>query len=434
MANGVAPRQIEPVNQRELGLSKRRVVVTGMGIISPVGSTLDTAWANVLAGRSGIAPITRFDTSAFPCRFGGAVQGFELEKYLPQKEARRMDEFMHYGIAAGVEAMQDSGLDLNRIDLDRAGVVTGSGIGGLYTIQEEHNAYLAAQSPRKISPFFVPSTIINMISGHLSIRFGLRGPNLGVVTACTTSTHAIGVGFRTIQYGDADVVLAGGSEMATTVMGLGGFGQAKALSTRNDNPAEASRPWDKDRDGFVLSDGGGAMVLEELEHARARGARIYAELAGFGMSGDAHHITAPPEDGNGAKRAMQSAMADAGLNATAVQYINAHATSTQLGDLAETRAIKGAFGSATASLAVSSTKSVTGHLLGAAGVVEAIFSALAIRDQVAPPTINLQQPDEGCDLDYIPGTARPMRIDAALSNSFGFGGTNGTLALKRFQA
>ena len=403
-----------------------------MGIISPVGSTLETAWSNVVNGVSGIGPITRFDTSAFPCRFGGAVQGFELEKYLPPKEARRMDEFMHYGIASGVDAMTDSGLDLGSIDLDRAGVVTGSGIGGLYTIQEEHNAYLAAQSPRKISPFFVPSTIINMISGHLSIRFGLRGPNLGVVTACTTSTHAIGVGMRTIQYGDADIILAGGSEMATTVMGLGGFGQAKALSTRNDSPQEASRPWDKDRDGFVLSDGGGAMVLEELEHARRRGARIYAELVGFGMSGDAHHITSPPEDGNGARRAMQSAMRDAGLSPADVHYINAHATSTHLGDLAETQAIKGALGSAAAKVAVSSTKSVTGHLLGAAGVLEAILTTLAIRDQVAPPTMNLHAPDEGCDLDYVPLAARRMRIDAALSNSFGFGGTNGTLALRRF--
>jgi 3-oxoacyl-[acyl-carrier-protein] synthase II len=413
-------------------LSKRRVVITGMGIVSPVGSTVETAWANVVGGVSGIAPITRFDVSAFPCHFGGAVKDFQLDQYLPPKEARRMDEFMHYGIAAGVQAVADSGLDLGKIDLDRAGVVTGSGIGGLYTIEEEHNAFLSANSPRKISPFFVPSTIINMISGHLSIRFGLRGPNLGVVTACTTSTHAIGVGFRTIQYGDADIILSGGSEMATTKMGLGGFGQAKALSTRNESPQEASRPWDKDRDGFVLSDGGGALILEELEHARRRGARIYAELVGFGMSGDAHHITAPPEDGNGARRAMQSAMRDAALNPQDVQYVNAHATSTNLGDLAETRAIKGAFGDVAAKLAISSTKSVTGHLLGAAGVVEAIFCALAIRDQIAPPTMNLHTPDEGCDLDYVPMAARKMRIDAVLSNSFGFGGTNGTLALRRF--
>jgi len=413
-------------------LSKRRVVVTGLGIVSPVGSTVESAWANVVNGVSGIAPITRFDTTEFPCRFGGAVKDFQLDKYLSSKEARRMDEFMHYGIAAGIDAMADSGLDLEKTDLDRVGVITGSGIGGLSTIEVVHNAFLEGNNPRKITPFFVPSTIINMISGHLSIRFGLRGPNLGVVTACTTSTHAVGMAMRTIQYGDADAVLAGGSEMATCVLGVGGFGQAKALSTRNDAPTEASRPWDKDRDGFVLSDGGGAMMLEELEHAKRRGARIYAEVAGFGMSGDAHHITAPPEDGNGARRAMQIALRDAGMNSGDVQYINAHATSTELGDVAETLAIKGAFGADAAKLAISSTKSVTGHLLGAAGVVEAIFSTLAIRDQVAPPTINLHVPGEGCDLDYVPRTARKMRIDAALSNSFGFGGTNGTLVLRRF--
>jgi 3-oxoacyl-[acyl-carrier-protein] synthase II len=413
-------------------VSKRRVVVTGMGIVSPAGSTLESAWANVVAGVSGIAPITRFDVSAFPCKFGGAVKDFVLEQYLPAKEARRMDEFMHYGIAAGVQAMADSGLDLQKVDLDLAGVIMGSGIGGLQTIEDSHNDFLSAQSPRKISPFFVPSTIINMIAGHLSIRFGLRGPNLGVVTACTTSTHALGLGLRTIQYGDADIVLAGGAEMATTRMGLGGFGQAKALSTRNDSPAEASRPWDRDRDGFVLSDGGGAMVLEELEHAKARGARIYAELAGFGMSGDAHHITSPPEDAHGARRAMEVAIRDARLNLDQIQYLNAHATSTPLGDKAECAGIKKAFGAAAAKLAVSSTKSVTGHLLGAAGVVEAIFSTLAIRDQVAPPTINLHNPDEGCDLDFVPNTARQMKIDAAVSNSFGFGGTNGTVVLRRF--
>ena len=413
-------------------MSKRRVVVTGLGIVSPVGSTVESAWANVVNGVSGIAPITRFDTTEFPCRFGGGVKDFQLDKYLSAKEARRMDEFMHYGIAAGVDAMADSGLDLEKTDLDRVGVITGSGIGGLSTIEVVHNAFLDGNNPRKITPFFVPSTIINMISGHLSIRFGLRGPNLGVVTACTTSTHAVGMAMRTIQYGDADAVLAGGSEMATCVLGVGGFGQAKALSTRNDAPTEASRPWDKDRDGFVLSDGGGAMMLEELEHAKRRGARIYAEVAGFGMSGDAHHITAPPEDGNGARRAMQIALRDAGMNGGDVQYINAHATSTELGDVAETLAIKGAFGADAAKLAISSTKSVTGHLLGAAGVVEAIFSTLAIRDQVAPPTINLHVPGEGCDLDYVPGAARNMRIDAALSNSFGFGGTNGTLVLRRF--
>jgi 3-oxoacyl-[acyl-carrier-protein] synthase II len=403
-----------------------------MGIVSPAGSTLESAWANVVAGVSGIAPITRFDVSAFPCRFGGAVKGFVLEQYLPPKEARRMDEFMHYGIAAGAQAMADSGLDLTKIDLDLAGVIMGSGIGGLQTIEDAHNDFLSAQSPRKISPFFVPSTIINMIAGHLSIRFGLRGPNLGVVTACTTSTHALGLALRTIQYGDADVILAGGAEMATTRMGLGGFGQAKALSTRNESPTEASRPWDRDRDGFVLSDGGGAMVLEELEHAKARGARIYAELAGFGMSGDAHHITSPPEDAHGARRAMEVAIRDARLNVDEIQYLNAHATSTPLGDKAECAGIKKTFGAAAAKLAVSSTKSVTGHLLGAAGVVEAIFSTLAIRDQVAPPTINLHNPDEGCDLDFVPNTARQMKIDVAVSNSFGFGGTNGTVVLRRF--
>ena len=413
-------------------MGKRRVVITGLGIVSPVGSTVATAWDNVINGVSGIAPITRFDVTDFPCRFGGAVKDFQLDKYLSAKEARRMDEFMHYGIASGVEAMHDSGLDLAKADLDRVGVITGSGIGGLSTIEEVHKAFLDGSNPRKITPFFVPSTIINMISGHLSIRFGLRGPNLGVVTACTTSTHAVGVAMRTIQYGDADVILAGGSEMATCALGVGGFGQAKALSTRNDAPTEASRPWDKDRDGFVLSDGGGAMILEELEHAKRRGANIYAEVAGFGMSGDAHHITAPPEDGNGARRAMQTALRDAGLNPADVQYVNAHATSTELGDVAETLAIKGAFGAEAANLAISSTKSVTGHLLGAAGVVEAIFTALALRDQVAPPTMNLHQPGEGCDLDYVPLAARRMRIEAALSNSFGFGGTNGTLALRRF--
>jgi 3-oxoacyl-[acyl-carrier-protein] synthase II len=414
-------------------LSKRRVVVTGLGIISPVGSTVDTAWSNVVNGVSGIGPITRYDPTDFPCRFGGAVRDFTLDKYLSAKEARRMDEFMHYGIAAGVDAMADSGLDLEKTDLDRIAVIMGSGIGGLETIQSQHKEFLeAGNNPRKISPFFVPSTIINMIAGHLSIRFGLRGPSYAVVSACTTSTHAIGVAMRTIQYGDADLALAGGSEMATTVMGVGGFGQAKALSTRNESPTEASRPWDRDRDGFVLSDGGGALVLEELEHAKRRGAHIHAELAGFGASSDAYHITAPPDDGNGARRAMQSALQDAGLNPADVQYINAHATSTPLGDVAETLAIKGAFGEGAHSLAISATKSVTGHLLGAAGVVEAIFSVLSIRDQIAPPTMNLHHPGEGCDLDDVPISARRMRIDAVLSNSFGFGGTNGTLALRRF--
>jgi 3-oxoacyl-[acyl-carrier-protein] synthase II len=415
-------------------VSKRRVVVTGLGLVSPVGSTVQSAWDAVLRGESGIAPITRFDVSAFPVRFGGAVRGFDVSQYIAPKEARRMDEFMHYGVAAGVQAVTDSGLDFSRADVSRCGAVCGAGIGGLGTIEAEYGEYLKANNPRKISPFFVPATIINMIAGHLSIRYGLKGPNLGVVTACTTSTHAIGLGMRTIQYGDADVIVAGGGEMATTRCGLGSFGQAKALSTRNDAPTEASRPWDKERDGFVLSDGGGAMVLEELEYARARGAHIHAELVGFGMSGDAYHMTAPPEDGEGARLAMVNALRDASLNAADVQYINAHATSTPLGDKAETVAMKRAFGDHAKRVAVSSTKSMTGHLLGAAGVIEAIFSVLAIRDGVAPPTINYRTPDPECDLDYVPNTARRMKVDVSLSNSFGFGGTNGSLIFRRFSA
>jgi 3-oxoacyl-[acyl-carrier-protein] synthase II len=415
-------------------VSKRRVVVTGLGVVSPVGSTVQSAWDAILRGQSGIGPVTRFDVSNFPVRFGGQVQGFDVAEYISVKEARRMDDFMHYGVAAGVQAVTDSGIDFAKCDADRCGAVCGAGIGGLWTIENEYSEYLKAMSPRKISPFFVPATIINMIAGHLSIRFGLKGPNLGVVTACTTSTHAIGLGMRTIQYGDADVIIAGGGEMATTRCGLGSFGQAKALSTRNDAPQEASRPWDKDRDGFVLSDGGGAVLLEELEHARKRGARIYAELVGFGMSGDAHHITAPPEDGEGARLAMANALRDAQMNPGDVQYINAHATSTPLGDRAETVAMKRAFGDAIRRIAVSSTKSMTGHLLGAAGVLEAIFSILAIRDGVAPPTINYHTPDPDCDLDYVPNSARQMKIDVTLSNSFGFGGTNGSLIFRRFNA
>ena len=397
-----------------------------------MGSTVESAWEAILRGQSGIGPVTRFDVSAFPVRFAGQVRGFDVAQYISPKDARRMDEFMHYGVAAGIQAVSDSGLDFSKTDPDRCGAVCGAGIGGLWTIETEHSEYLKASNPRKISPFFVPATIINMIAGHLSIKYGLKGPNLGVVTACTTSTHAIGIGMRTIQYGDADVMVAGGGEMATTVCGLGSFGQAKALSTRNDAPTEASRPWDKDRDGFVLSDGGGAVILEELEHARRRRARIYAELVGFGMSGDAYHITAPPEDGEGARLSMVNALKDASLNATDLQYINAHATSTPLGDKAETIAMKRAFGEHARALAVSSTKSMTGHLLGAAGVVEAIFSILALRDQVAPPTINYQTPDPECDLDYVPNTARRMKIEVALSNSFGFGGTNGSLIFRRF--
>jgi 3-oxoacyl-[acyl-carrier-protein] synthase II len=411
-------------------LSKRRVVVTGLGIVCPLGSTVADAWGATLRGESGIGPITRFDASAFPVRFAGAVRGFDLATYLPPKEARRMDPFMHYGIAAGMQAVSDAGLDFDKLDRDRCGVIMGAGIGGLSTIESEHNAYLAG-GVRRITPFYIPGSIINMLAGHLSIRYGLRGPNLGVVTACTTSTHALGLAARAIQYGDADVVVSGGAEMGTTPTAIGGFAQAKALSVRNDAPEKASRPWDRDRDGFVLSDGGGAMVLEEYELARRRGARVYAELVGFGMSGDAYHITAPPEDGAGAQLAMANALRDAGLNAHQVQYLNAHATSTPLGDRAETAAIKACFGDHARKLAVSSTKSMTGHLLGAAGVVEAIFCVLALRDQVAPPTINYDNPDPDCDLDFVPNAARAMPIDVAVSNSFGFGGTNGTLVLRR---
>jgi 3-oxoacyl-[acyl-carrier-protein] synthase II len=390
-------------------LSKRRVVITGLGIVSPVGSTVDTAWRNVLAGNSGIGPITRFDVSAFPVRFHGPVADFNAEQYLSAKELRKMDPFMHYGYAAAADAIKDSGVAVSEANAHRIGVIMGAGIGGLDTIEENYRKYAETQSPKRISPFFVPGSIINMISGHVSINFKLTGPNLATVTACTTSTHAIGLAMRLIQYGDADVMIAGAGEMATTPLGLGSFCQARALSTRNDDPRRASRPWDRDRDGFVLSDGAGAVLLEEYEHAKQRGAKIYAELVGFGMSGDAHHITAPPENGED------------------VQYVNAHATSTELGDLAETIAMKRCFGEHSAKLAVSSTKSMTGHLLGAAGAVEAIFSILAIRDQVAPPTINLDNPGEGCDLDYVPKTARRMPIRVALSNSFGFGGTNGSL-------
>ena len=403
-----------------------------MGIISPVGSTVEKAWKAILAGQSGIGPVQRFDVSAFPVRFAGEVRDLDLEHYFDLKEVRRMDDFMHYGVAAGAQAVEDAGIDFSTLDVTRCGAVCGAGIGGLGTIEREFAEYVKTGNPRKISPFFVPASIINMISGHLSIRFGLKGPNLGVVTACTTSTHAIGLAMRTLQYGDADLLIAGGGEMATTVCGLASFAQAKALSRRNDEPQRASRPWDRDRDGFVLGDGGGAVILEELEHARARGAKIYAELVGFGMSGDAYHITLPPEDGEGARLAMANALRDAAINAEDVQYVNAHATSTLAGDKAETLAIKRAFGEHARRLAVSSTKSMTGHLLGAAGVVEAIFSILALRDQVAPPTINYDTPDPDCDLDYVPNTARQMPIDIALSNSFGFGGTNGSVIFKRF--
>ncbi len=412
-------------------MSKRRVVVTGMGIVSPVGSTIESAWSNVLAGHSGIGPITRFDVSAFPVRFHGAVSGFDAEKYLSAKDLRKMDPFMHYGFAAAADALKDSGLEVTQENSPRVGVAMGAGIGGLDTIEENYQKYSETHSPKRISPFFVPGSIINMISGHVSIQFNLTGPNIATVTACTTSTHSIGLAMRLVQYGDADVMIAGGGEMATTPLGLGSFCQARALSQRNDEPQRASRPWDRDRDGFVLSDGAGALLLEEYEHAKKRGARIYAELVGFGMSGDAHHITAPPENGEGARLAMANALKDAGLSPDQVQYLNAHATSTELGDLAETIATKRTFGDHAYKLAVSSTKSMTGHLLGAAGAVEAIFSILAIRDQVAPPTINLENPGEGCDLDYVPHTARTAPIEVALSNSFGFGGTNGSLVFRK---
>jgi 3-oxoacyl-[acyl-carrier-protein] synthase II len=411
-------------------LSKRRVVVTGLGMLSPLGITVADGWSAVLAGRSGIGPITRFDVTGFPCTIAGSIPDFDVSKYMPAKEARRMDLFMQYGVAAGVQAIADAGLEVTDANRSRIGLIMGAGIGGLATIEENYAKYLETKSPKKISPFYIPASIVNMISGHLSIMYGITGPNLAVISACTTSTHALGIGMRTIQYGDADVVIAGGAEMAQTPTAVGGFSQARALSTRNDEPARASRPWDRDRDGFVMGDGAGAVVLEEYEFARKRGARIYAELVGFGMSGDAFHITAPPEDGAGARLSMENSLRDAGINADEVQHVNAHATSTPLGDVAETTAIRNAFGPHAARLAVSGTKSMTGHLLGAAGVVEGIFSVLAIRDQVAPPTINLDNPGEGCDLDYVPHTARSMKIDAVVSNSFGFGGTNGTLIFR----
>jgi 3-oxoacyl-[acyl-carrier-protein] synthase II len=411
-------------------LSKRRVVVTGLGMLSPLGNTVADSWSAALSGKSGIGPITRFDATGFPCTIAGSIPGFDVTKYMPAKEARRMDLFMQYGVAAGVQAIADAGLEVTDANRSRIGLVMGAGIGGLATIEENYARYVETGSPKKISPFYIPASIVNMISGHLSIMYGITGPNLAVITACTTSTHALGIGMRTIQYGDADVVIAGGSEMAQTPTAVGGFSQARALSTRNDEPARASRPWDRDRDGFVMGDGAGAMVLEEYESARRRGARIYAELIGFGMSGDAFHITAPPDDGAGARLSMENSLRDAGINADEVQHVNAHATSTPLGDVAETIAMKNAFGAHAAKLAVSGTKSMTGHLLGAAGVVEGIFCVLAIRDQVAPPTINLDHPGEGCDLDYVPHTARSMKIDTVVSNSFGFGGTNGTLVFR----
>ncbi len=415
-------------------MSRRRVVVTGMGTIAPVGNDTASAWSSVVEGRSGIGPILDFDASAFSTTFGGCIKDFDIGDYMLPKDARKMDTFMQYGIAAARQAMDDSGLDVTDANRNRIGVAMGSGIGGIGTIEKNHDKYIdAGRNPKRISPFFVPASIINMISGHVSIKYGLGGPNVALVTACTTSTHCIGFGARTIAYGDADVMLAGGAEHATTELGLGGFCSARALSSRNDDPASASRPWDRERDGFVLSNGGACVVLEELEYAKARGATIYAELSGFGMSGDAYHITAPLEDGNGAARCMQAAIADAGLNPSDIDYVNAHGTSTLLGDVAETRAVKSVFGDHASKLAVSSTKSTTGHLLGAAGAVEAVFSIMALRDQVIPPTINLDNPGEGCDLDYVPNTAREASLNAVVTNSFGFGGTNGSLLFTRFE-
>lgn len=411
-------------------MSRRRVVVTGLGIVSPVGNSVATAWDNIIAGRSGIGRITRFDASAFASQIAGEVKDFDIAAYISPKDARRMDTFIHYGMAAGIQAFKDCGLEITPENAERVGVNVGSGIGGLPMIEETHNDYLAG-GPRKISPFFIPGTIINMISGHLSILFGLKGPNLAMVTACTTATHCIGESSRMIEYGDADVMICGGAESTVTPLAIGGFASARALSTRNDDPATASRPWDKDRDGFVLGEGSGVLVLEEYEHAKARGAKIYAEVVGYGMSADAHHMTAPAEDGDGARRCMVNALRNAGMNVDEIDYINAHGTSTPLGDVAETMAVKRCFGDQAKRLVVNSTKSMTGHLLGAAGGVEAVFSALAVHNQISPPTINLFNQDEQCDLDYCANAARKMEIRAALSNSFGFGGTNGTLVFRR---
>lgn len=411
-------------------MSKRRVVVTGLGLITPVGNAVDEVWRNIVNGVSGIRPLTHFDTAAYPVRIGGSIRNFDPGEYIPKKDVKKMDPFIHYGMAAGIEAFRDSGLEINEGNAHRVGIAIGSGIGGLPGI-EETTELLLKSGPRRVSPFYVPSNIINMISGNLSIRLGAKGPNIAIVTACTTGTHNIGDASRIIAYGDADVMIAGGAEMASSPTGLAGFANAKALSTRNDEPERASRPWDRDRDGFVLSDGAGVVVLEEYEHARRRGARMYAEVIGYGMSGDAYHMTAPSETGDGAARCMQSALRDAGIDVSVVDYINAHGTSTPAGDVVESNAVKRVFGQHARKVAISSTKSMTGHQLGAAGGVEAAFCALAIRDQVAPPTINLENPDPECDLDYVPNTARRMRIDVALSNSFGFGGTNGTLIFRR---
>jgi len=413
-------------------MTRRRVVVTGLGLVSPVGNSVAEGWANLVAGRSGIANITKFDASAMACRFAGEVKGFNIEDYIPGKEARHMDTFIHYGMAASIQAVQDSGIPtgeaLDEQTAERIGVLVGSGIGGLPMIEQTHKDY-TERGPRRISPFFVPASIINMISGHVSIRYGFTGPNLAIVTACTTGLHCIGEAARLIEYGDVDVMVAGGAESTVSPLGIGGFAAARALSTRNDNPAAASRPWDKGRDGFVLGEGGGALVLEEYEHARARGAKIYAELIGYGMGADAFHMTAPNVDGP--KRSMLAALRNARIDASAVQYLNAHGTSTPLGDVNETNAIKKAFGDHASKLVVSSTKSMTGHLLGGAGGIESVFTVLSLHHQVVPPTINLTDPDPECDLDYCPNEAREMKIDVAVKNNFGFGGTNGTLVFRR---
>ncbi|MBA2722598.1 MAG: beta-ketoacyl-ACP synthase II [Methylibium sp.] len=413
-------------------MSRRRVVVTGLGLVTPVGNTVDESWANLVAGRPGIATVTKFDASGLSCRFAGEVKGFRIEDYIPAKDARHMDTFIHYGLAASLQAVRDAGLPtgqaLSEEQAERIGCLVGSGIGGLPMIEETHKE-LTERGPRRVSPFFVPASIINMISGHLSIECGFTGPNLAIVTACTTGLHCIGQSARMIEYGDADVMIAGGAESTVSPLGIGGFAAARALSTRNDDPATASRPWDKDRDGFVLGEGAGVMVLEEYEHARARGAKIYAELIGFGMGADAFHMTAPNVDGP--KRAMKAALRNAGINADQVQYLNAHGTSTPLGDLNETNAIKLAFGEHAKKVVVNSTKSMTGHLLGGAGGIEAVFTALALHHQVSPPTINIFNQDPECDLDYCANTAREMKIEHAAKNNFGFGGTNGTLVFKR---
>lgn len=412
-------------------MTKRRVVVTGLGAVSPVGNDVPTAWKNVVEGQSGIGPIEAFDASAFSTTFAGCIKDFEASDYMPAKDVRKVDPFIHYGVAAAEQAVRQSGISTEHYAAPRVGVAMGSGIGGLETIEQNYQKYVDAGSPRKISPFFVPGSIINMISGHVSIRYGFQGPNIALVTACTSATHSIGIAARTIEYGDADAMIAGGGEAPITILGLGGFCSARALSKRNDDPQGASRPWDLDRDGFVLGAGGACLVLEEYEAAKNRGAEILAEVSGFGMSGDAHHITAPAEDGAGAALCMSAALNDSGLAVDDVSYINAHGTSTPLGDIAETRAVKSVFGTHAGNLAVSSTKSTTGHLLGAAGAIEAVFAVMSIVDQIAPPTINLENPDPQCDLDYVPGEARNMEIKSVLSNSFGFGGTNGSLIFSR---